>query len=91
MATVINKISTNYNVANEGETLVMNGNFIYTDKINDLRLDVFENGTYIGNIYYTENEGTNATMNMNVDMAHFMEAFTQLNNIINDINEQVKE
>lgn len=91
MATVINKISTNYNVANEGETLVMNGNFIYTDKINDLRLDVYENGTYIGNIYYTENEGSNATMNMNVDMAHFMEAFTQLNNIINDINTQVKE
>lgn len=91
MATVINKISTNYNVANEGETLVMNGNFIYTDKINDLRLDVYENGTYIGNIYYTENEGSNATMNMNVDMAHFMEAFTQLNNIINDINAQVKE
>lgn len=91
MATVINKISTNYNVANEGETLVMNGNFIYTDKINDLRLDVYKNGTYIGNIYYTENEGSNATMNMNVDMAHFMEAFTQLNNIINDINAQVKE
>lgn len=91
MATVINKISTNYNVANEGETLVMNGNFIYTDKINDLRLDVYENGTYIGNIYYTENEGSNATMNMNVDMAHFMSAFTQLNNIINDINAQVKE
>lgn len=91
MATVINKISTNYNVANEGETLVMNGNFNYTDKINDLRLDVYENGTYIGNIYYTENEGSNATMNMNVDMNHFMSAFTQLNNIINDINEQVKE
>ena len=91
MATVINKISTNYNVANEGETLVMNGSFNHTDKINDLRLDVFENSTYIGNIYYTENEGSNATMNMNVDMAHFMEVFTQLNNIINDINAQVKE
>jgi len=91
MATVINKISTNYNVANESETLVMNGSFNYTDKINDLRLDVYENGTYIGNIYYTENEGENATMNMNVDMNHFMSAFTQLNNIITDINEQVKD
>lgn len=91
MATVISKVSTNYNVSNEGENLVMNGSFNLTDKINDLRLDVFENGTYIGNIYYTENEGSNATMNMNVDMAHFMEVFTQLNNIINDINAQVKE
>lgn len=91
MATVISKVSTNYNVSNEGETLVMSGSFNYTNKINDLRLDVFEDGTYIGNIYYTENEGSNATMNMNVDMNHFMLAFTQLNDIITDINEQVKD
>lgn len=63
MATVISKVSTNYNVSNEGETLVMSGSFNYTNKINDLRLD----------------------------MNHFMLAFTQLNNIITDINEQVKD
>lgn len=90
MGTLISKISTIYNVSNES-TLKMEGNFTYTNKINDLRLDVYEDGTYIGNIYYTEDESGNATMNMNVDMNHFMLAFTQLNDIITDINKSVTE
>lgn len=91
METVINKVSTNYNVSNEGEQLVMNGTFTYTNRIVDLRLDITEDGTYIGNIYYCENEGENATMNLNVDMAHFITAFNQLNIIITDINKNVTE
>ena len=85
MTTVFEQLNATYNVSNENDKLRMNGQLIYSDKIDSLNLGVHTvDGEYLGNISYQEYEADNTSLNCSVGMEYMFDAITLLQVIIND-------
>lgn len=85
METVIKKINATYSVSNESESLKMEGQLVYSNKIDNLNLGVYSlDGNYLGNISYQEYGENNTSLNCSFGMEYMFDAITLLQVIIND-------
>ena len=85
METVIKKINSTYSVSNESESLKMEGQLVYSNKIDNLNLGVYSlDGNYLGNISYQEYGENNTSLNCSVGLEYMMPAITLLQVIIAD-------
>ncbi len=97
MATEITKQSTNYKVTNKSESIILEGDLVYNNVINDkidslsINITNVEDGSYIGNIFYQEDEDGNTSMNTNLGFSYMMDSITMLQTIINDIKSQINQ
>lgn len=85
METVFKKINSTYSVSNESDSVKMDGQLVYGEKIDSLNLGVYSlEGDYLGNVSYQEYGENNTSLNCSVGMEYMMPAITLLQVIIAD-------
>ena len=85
-------VNTIYNVRKENESFKLNGTLNYSNKIDNLNMEVYDlEGGYIGSVYYTEFDDGKGNINYTCDIEYLGKIYNIIHSIIEDINAELKK
>ena len=85
-------LNTIYNVKKENESFKLNGTLNYSNKIDNLNMEVYTiDNNYVGSVYYTEFDDRKGNINYTCDIEYFGEIYNTIQLIIEDINAELKK